>query len=193
MTFEEIKVSIGKKLSDPLLQEYRGLIKDYFKSVMTTMLTNPEVYNLEEIPELVGYKQEEIHFQSGFYDYDMSQIDRVLDVNSLTLNPSNNYGKRYLIREITKDMLNDYIQNDLLLPVDGELIYCKDGKKLKMITGNQVQTLRVSITYIMNPNFDSWLLQDLVTDLKYSERFLMVCIDETARRIKENEIKRTIQ
>ena len=49
MNYTEVRREIGRRLGDPDLKKYRGLVSQCFVSSMCQLLENEENYNLEEI------------------------------------------------------------------------------------------------------------------------------------------------
>ena len=183
MKFGDIKTQIGKQVGDPELQQIRGIVGDKFRAVMTMLLMEPELYSLEEVPECVYADRQSLTFSSGFSNYDAGTVSRVMKVINVLADPVENGGKIYRMIEIGNTEYASCLSNSLLMPIKEEVKWYKEDKVVRFVSGSDA--IRFTIVCLLNPDFDNWGEQDLITTLNYSERFLQMCISETAKLLRE--------
>jgi len=152
MTLLEIKREIGKKLGDPDLAKYRGVVKDAFTDSIVSML-HAEDYTEEEIFSLVLRKETSgVVNGTAMLGYPIKIISVVGSIAG---------EDDHMIRKTPQEI--DRIKTDSeLAPLTNEIFYYLIGNKIYFHPANKTPT--VVFKYIREPEFDTWTDVTVVDD-----------------------------
>jgi hypothetical protein len=161
MTLLEIKREIGKKLGDPDLDKYRGLVKDAFCDAIVSLL-HSEDYTEQEIFSLVE-RTSTSDIASGD-TLPSSSIDAIKILNVVA---STNESAQ-LIRKTPEEI--DRIKTDSELDtLANEKFYYLVGSKIYFYPYST--SMQIVTNYVKDPDFDGWG-DTTIVDGKYKLTFI---------------------
>ena len=189
MVYRDIQREIGKRLGDPDLKRFRGLISQCFVDSMCSVLAKEEGYNMVEIPDLIQEIEHTLDLQNSQYTVSLpslaasGSVIRFLDVFQ---KPDENFTSALTLKEIPKEEYKRMALEVAFRPTSEEVFYFRRGNNIYFVSG-QIADNEVGISvvfqFIENPNPDDWDSKDLITDLNYSRNFIYRIISETVVNI----------
>ena len=189
MIYKDIQREIGKRLGDPDLKRFRGLISQCFVDSMCSVLAKEEGYNMVEIPDLIQEIEHTLDLQNSQYTVSLpslaasGSVIRFLDVFQ---KPDENFTSALTLKEIPKEEYKRMALEVAFRPTSEEVFYFRRGNNIYFVSG-QIADDEVGISvvfqFIENPNPDDWDSKDLITDLNYSRNFIYRIISETVVNI----------
>ena len=189
MVYRDIQREIGKRLGDPDLKRFRGLISQCFVDSMCSVLAKEEGYNMVEIPDLIQEIEHTLDLQNSQYTVSLpslaasGSVIRFLDVFQ---KPDENFTSALTLKEIPKEEYKRMALEVAFRPTSEEVFYFRRGNNIYFVSG-QIADDEVGISvvfqFIENPNPDDWDSKDLITDLNYSRNFIYRIISETVVNI----------
>ena len=189
MIYRDIQREIGKRLGDPDLKRFRGLISQCFVDSMCSVIAKEEGYNMVEIPDLIQEIEHTLDLQNSQYTVSLpslaasGSVIRFLDVFQ---KPDENFTSALTLKEIPKEEYKRMALEVAFRPTSEEVFYFRRGNNIYFVSG-QIADDEVGISvvfqFIENPNPDDWDSKDLITDLNYSRNFIYRIISETVVNI----------
>ena len=190
MVYRDIQREIGKRLGDPDLKRFRGLISQCFVDSMCSVLAKEEGYNMVEIPDLIQEIEHTLALENSQYTVSLpslaasGSVIRFLDVFQ---KPDENFTSALTLKEIPKEEYKRMALEVAFRPTSEEVFYFRRGNNIYFVSG-QIADDEVGISvvfqFIENPNPDDWDGNtDLITDLNYSRNFIYRIISETVVNI----------
>ena len=189
MVYRDIQREIGKRLGDPDLKRFRGLISQCFVDSMCSVLAKEEGYNMVEIPDLIQEIEHTLALENSQYTVSLpslaesGSVIRFLDVFQ---KPDENFTSALTLKEIPKEEYKRMALEVAFRPTSEEVFYFRRGNNIYFVSG-QIADDEVGISvvfqFIENPNPDDWDSKDLITDLNYSRNFIYRIISETVVNI----------
>ena len=190
MVYKDIQREIGKRLGDPDLKRFRGLISQCFVDSMCSVLAKEEGYNMVEIPDLIQEIEHTLALENSQYTVSLpslaasGSVIRFLDVFQ---KPDENFTSALTLKEIPKEEYKRMALEVAFRPTSEEVFYFRRGNNIYFVSG-QIADDEVGISvvfqFIENPNPDDWDGNtDLITDLNYSRNFIYRIISETVVNI----------
>ena len=189
MVYRDIQREIGKRLGDPDLKRFRGLISQCFVDSMCSVLAKEEGYNMVEIPDLIQEIEHTLDLQNSQYTVSLpslaasGSVIRFLDVFQ---KPDENFTSALTLKEVPKEEYKRMALEVAFRPTSEEVFYFRRGNNIYFVSG-QIADDEVGISvvfqFIENPNPDDWDSKDLITDLNYSRNFIYRIISETVVNI----------
>ena len=190
MIYRDIQREIGKRLGDPDLKRFRGLISQCFVDSMCSVLAKEEGYNMVEIPDLIQEIEHTLALENSQYTVSLptlaasGSVIRFLDVFQ---KPDENFTSALTLKEIPKEEYKRMALEVAFRPTSEEVFYFRRGNNIYFVSG-QIADDEVGISvvfqFIENPNPDDWDGNtDLITDLNYSRNFIYRIISETVVNI----------
>ena len=179
MVYRDIQREIGKRLGDPDLKRFRGLISQCFVDSMCGMLAKEEGYNLEHTLDL----------ENSQYTVSLpllaasGSVIRFLDVFQ---KPDENFTSALTLKEIPKEEYKRMALEVAFRPTSEEVFYFRRGNNIYFVSGQIADDeigISVVFQFIENPNPDDWDDKDLIADLNYSRNFIYRIISETVVNI----------
>jgi len=189
MTFDDIKRNIGKRLGDPDLKKYRGLVGDMFVNAMCDLIA-ADRYQPEDIPDLIVDKapNDTVDFENWEASYTLAADTlKFLDVylptaallsGSLTL------------KEVTHAEIKRIRLEPAFAPTYNECFWYRKGSTIRFVlsrdfpVGDQPNNVSFIYHYIKNPVPADWQAHDMIKDLGYSRDFLYACIKQAVEMLK---------
>ena len=189
MIYRDIQREIGKRLGDPDLKRFRGLISQCFVDSMCSVIAKEEGYNMVEIPDLIQEIDHTLDLKNSQYTVSLpslaasGSVIRFLDVFQ---KPDENFTSALTLKEIPKEEYKRMALEVAFRPTSEEVFYFRRGNNIYFVSG-QIADNEVGISvvfqFIENPNPDDWDSKDLITDLNYSRNFIYRIISETVVNI----------
>ena len=190
MVYRDIQREIGKRLGDPDLRRFRGLISQCFVDSMCSVLAKEEGYNMVEIPDLIQEIDHTLNLENSQYTVSLpslatsGSVIRLLDVFQ---RPNENFTSSLTLKEIPKEEYKRMALEVAFRPTSEEVFYFRRGNNIYFVSG-QIADDEVGISvvfqFIENPNPDDWgTSTDLITNLNYSRNFIYRIISETVLNI----------
>ena len=190
MVYRDIQREIGKRLGDPDLKRFRGLISQCFVDSMCSVIAKEEGYNMVEIPDLIQEIEHTLALENSQYTVSLpslaaaGSVIRFLDVFQ---KPDENFTSSLTLKEVPKEEYKRMALEVAFRPTSEEVFYFRRGNNIYFVSG-QIADDEVGISvvfqFIENPNPDDWDSNtDLITDLNYSRNFIYRIISETVVNI----------
>jgi hypothetical protein len=184
MNYTEVRREIGRRLGDPDLKKYRGLVGQCFISSMCQLLENEENYNLEEISGLVIEEQVPLVFDV-VNKSTVNIKDDAIQLLDVYQNEMMALGAGYTFYEATPIEFKRMALERAFRPTEREIFWFRRANKIHFIKSEQVVgTPIVVLQYLMNPDPTTW--QDntnLITGENFSRNFLYKVIGKTVENI----------
>ena len=190
MVYRDIQREIGKRLGDPDLRRFRGLINQCFVDSMCSVLAKEEGYNMVEIPDLIKEIDHTLDLQNSQYTVSLpslaasGSVIRLLDVFQ---RPDENFTSTLTLKEIPKEEYKRMALEVAFRPTSEEVFYFRRGNNIYFVSGQIADDeigISVVFQFIENPDPDDWdTSTDLITGLNYSRNFIYRIISETVLNI----------
>ena len=190
MVYRDIQREIGKRLGDPDLRRFRGLISQCFVDSMCSVLAKEEGYNMVEIPDLIQEIDHTLNLENSQYTVSLpslatsGSVIRLLDVFQ---RPNENFTSSLTLKEIPKEEYKRMALEVAFRPTSEEVFYFRRGNNIYFVSGQLADDeggISVVFQFIENPNPDDWgTSTDLITNLNYSRNFIYRIISETVLNI----------
>ena len=190
MVYRDIQREIGKRLGDPDLRRFRGLISQCFVDSMCSVLAKEEGYNMVEIPDLIQEIDHTLNLENSQYTVSLpslatsGSVIRLLDVFQ---RPNENFTSSLTLKEIPKEEYKRMALEVAFRPTSEEVFYFRRGNNIYFVSGQLADDevgINVVFQFIENPNPDDWgTSTDLITNLNYSRNFIYRIISETVVNI----------
>ena len=188
MNYTEVRREIGRRLGDPDLKKFRGLVGQWFVSSMCQQLVDEESYNIEEVSGLILDDYQMITFSNGNQTTISVRDDaiKLLDVfqsSEITL------GSGVTLIEITQTEYKRMNLERAFRPTEREMFWFRRGNKIHFIRGEELSNQTSSppvivLQYLMNPDPTTWEdITDLVNTENFSRNFLYKCINRATANI----------
>jgi|TARA_R100000750_G_C2346329_1_gene96506 hypothetical protein len=190
MKFRDVLREVGKRLGDPDLRKYKGLVRQCFVDSMAKMLYDEEGYNLVEIPDLI--KEVE-------HTLDISNQQATVDIPSLAMSgsvirlvdvfqrPQINFETAITLKEIPYSEFKRMQLEVSFRPARNEVFWFRRGNIIYIVTSevaSKLVDLPLVFQFIENPNPGDWVgTIDMISDLSYSRNFLYRVIGATVDSI----------
>ena len=175
MTLSDIKTKIGRRVADPSLDTYSGVVQDYFEQAFATLLKKNDAngfpYYLNEISPSIQTKN--IQMDTVVFDVRIDSINfpNLLKIYAL----DTSHLSRIQFKLTSMETLNGIASISEVKPPDDEGYWAMDGA---IIRGYLNDLVTVRIKYITNPVPADWDdTDDFVIDLKYGYGFIVDCIE----------------
>jgi len=190
MVYRDIQREIGKRLGDPDLKRFRGLISQCFVDSMCSVLAKEEGYNMVEIPDLIKEIDHTLDLENSQYTVSLpslaasGSVIRLLDVFQ---RPDENFTSTLTLKEIPKEEYKRMALEVAFRPTSEEVFYFRRGNNIYFVSGQIADDeigISVVFQFIENPDPDDWdTSTDLITGLNYSRNFIYRIISETVLNI----------
>lgn len=177
MTLSEIMLDIGKRLGDPDLKKYRGLVRSVFVQSICDSV-KAEEYDLSDINDIVA------EVSANIYESDSEIVAslpadmlKLLDVSlPIDMHPDNT---DTVLKEVDIEEVKRMAIEDAFHPVGQEVFYYRKGNSLRILLSREADLpndFSIKILYIKSPDSSSWGWD---TNLDYSLGFIYKCINNT--------------
>tara|TARA_R100000664_G_scaffold2996_1_gene7046 strand:+ start:12808 stop:13431 length:624 start_codon:yes stop_codon:yes gene_type:complete len=190
MVYRDIQREIGKRLGDPDLKRFRGLISQCFVDSMCSVLAKEEGYNLVEIPDLIQEVEHTLELENSQYTVSLpslassGSVIRLLDVFQ---RPDTNFTSALTLKEIPKEEYKRMALEVAFRPTSEEVFYFRRGNNIYFVSGQIADDsvgIAVTFQFIENPDPSVWDNNiDLISHLNYSRNFIYRIISETVQNI----------
>ena len=145
MTWNEIKLELGKKLGDPSGVKFGGVLKNYFRAAYNEYVpTAPteQLYLLQTVQEVaMSEKQGSYNMTPGYMFINISAPSYSDDPNR----------KRFT--QVTDSVFALSVSNPIMSPTSSEVLWFRDNNILRMLC--DVAELKYRLNYLPDINFDS--------------------------------------
>jgi len=190
MVYRDVLREIGKRLGDPDLKRFRGLVSQCFVDSMCSVLAKEEGYNLVEIPDLIQEIDHTLDLQNSQYTVSLPSIatsGSVIKFLDVFQRPDQNFTSALTLKEIPQEEYKRMALEVAFRPTSEEVFYFRRGNNVYFVSG-QIADDEVEISvvfqFIENPNPEDWdESTDLITGLNYSRNFIYRIIGETVLNI----------
>jgi hypothetical protein len=190
MVYRDVLREIGKRLGDPDLKRFRGLVSQCFVDSMCSVLAKEEGYNLVEIPDLIQEIDHTLDLQNSQYTVSLPSIatsGSVIKLLDVFQRPDQNFTSALTLKEIPQEEYKRMALEVAFRPTSEEVFYFRRGNNVYFVSG-QIADDEVEISvvfqFIENPNPEDWdESTDLITGLNYSRNFIYRIIGETVLNI----------
>ena len=188
MNYTEVRREIGRRLGDPDLKRYRGLVGQCFVSSMCQQLEDEESYNLEEVSGLVLDDHQILIFSNGDQTT-ISVRDDAIKLTDVFQSSEVSFGSGVTLIEITQTEYKRMNLERAFRPTEREMFWFRRGIKIHFIRGESGSTQTSSppvivLQYLMNPDPTTWEdITDLVNTENFSRNFLYKCINRATANI----------
>ena len=190
MKYRDILREIGKRLGDPDLQKFRGLVNQCFVDSMCGMLAKGEGFNLVEIPDLIKEVEHNLIFENSQVDVSLPSLalsGSVIKLVDVFQRPSMNFTQALTLKEIPTEEFKRMALEVSFRPTSEEVFYFRRGNNIYFVSGQLVSDgadTAVVFQFIENPNPDDWNGNvDLIAELNYSRNFIYRVIGESVLNI----------
>ena len=146
MTLAEVKREIGKKLGDPDLKRYRGLVKTVFQDAIVNLI-KAEDYTFEEISTLIKTVENSDVVNGASVPAGVNAY-RILNITG-----ANGAGDSRMIR-MTPDDFDRVKVDSSYGNMTGEAFYYLVGNVIYLYPTDS--ELNILVQYIEEPDFDGW-------------------------------------
>ena len=190
MIYRDILREIGKRLGDPDLKRFRGVVTQCFVDSMCGILSKEEGYNDVEIPDLIKEVEHTLDFSNSQYTVSLPSLSgsgSVIRLMDVFQRPDENFTSSLTLKEIPKEDYKRMALEVSFRPASEEVFYFRRGNNIYFVSG-QIADDEVSTTvvfqFIENPNPDDWkMTTNFMTNLNYSRNFIYRVINETVKNI----------
>ena len=157
MLLSEILTKVGRRVADPNLDTYSGVVQDYFEQAFVTLIKKRSEGSLlpyyeNEILPLISSDIEKITINNGYGTLDVSTLSNMLYIYDLSTTVDFVVNYRY----ISAQELNDKIYNPNLFPTSSEGYWSKLGKYIRVLTGITGASIAFHVGLVKNPETDKW-------------------------------------
>ena len=157
MLLSDIKTNIGRRVADPLLDTYSGVVQGYFEQAFLALIRKRSENSLlpvyeDEITPLLDFHRAILTPYNGLADFDISEIDNLLYVFAILSPITSIVNYKY----ITIKELNDISLNPNLLPSTKEGYWSKLGKRIRVLISGGSKSIAMDIALVKNPDISEW-------------------------------------
>jgi len=190
MKYRDILREVGKRLGDPDLQRFRGLVSQCFVDSMCGLLAKEEGYNLVEIPDLIKEVEHNLVFENSQITVslpDLASSGSVIKLVDVFQRPSMDFVQALTLKEIPREEFKRMALEVSFRPTSEEVFYFRRGNNVYFVSGQLIDDgadTAVVFQFIENPNPDDWSGDvDLISGLNYSRNFIYRVIGEAVLNI----------
>jgi hypothetical protein len=195
MIYRDILREIGKRLGDPDLKRFRGVVSQSFVDSMCSILSKEEDYNDVEIPDLIKEVDHTLVFENSQYMVSLPSLagsGSVIRLVDVFQRPSENFTSSLTLKEIPREDYKRMALEVSFRPTSEEVFYFRRGNNIYFVSGeiaDDESSTTVVFQFIENPNPDDWANSvNLVTELNYSRNFIYRVINETISNISNQPL-----
>jgi len=176
VTLNDIKLKIGRRVSDPEATRYGDAIEDYFIDSMCEVIASESV-SYDEIAPLV--------LEEAYSLSEMNAVSKyVLAFDDLLVAPKPIIESIELTEKTTEQLIFA-LNNDFLKPALNEGLWSKEHNVFRFLVNSEKATIQILFKSIKNPDKSDWgSTDDLVTDLGYGRHFIYQCINLASAKMK---------
>jgi len=136
MTWNEIKLELGKKLGDPSGVKFGGVLKNYFRAaylkyVPTAPLEQLHLVNVSAAIQLSSMKG----------DYTILKNSLFINISASNFSDAES-SRRYI--EVTPSEYSLSATNPFMKPISSEVMWFRDGNIIRILSNNDSITARVN-------------------------------------------------
>jgi len=190
MIYKDVQKEIGKRLGDPDLKRFRGLISQCFVDSMCSVLAKEENYNLVEIPDLIKEIDHTLDLKNSQYTVSLPSIassGSVIRFLDIFQRPNEDFASALTLKEIPQEEYKRMALEVAFRPTSEEIFYFRRGNNIYFVSGqlaDEEVEISVVFQFIENPNPDEWNDNtNLINTLNYSRNFIYRIISETVVNI----------
>ena len=190
MKYREILREVGKRLGDPDLQRFKGLVSQCFVDSMCGMLAKDEGYNLVEIPDLIKEVEHQLDFDNAQVSVSLPSIAEsgsVIKLVDVFQRPSTDFTNSLTVKEIPAEEFKRMALEVSFRPAAEEVFYFRRGNNVYFVSGqfaDDMGEVSVVFQFIENPDPSDWSGEtNLISGLNYSRNFIYRVIGETVVNI----------
>ena len=190
MKFRDALREIGKRLGDPDLRKYKGLVRQCFVDSMAKILYEEEGFNLVEIPDLIKEVEHTLDIsnqQATISVPALAESGSVIRLVDVFQRPQIDFNIAVTLKEIPYDEFKRMALEVSFRPARYEVFWFRRGNKIYIVTSelaSELGDLPLVFQFIENPNPIDWTGNvDLIADLSYSRNFLYRVIGSTVENI----------
>ena len=190
MKFRDALREIGKRLGDPDLRQYKGLVRQCFVDSMAKILYDEEGFNLVEIPDLIKEVEHSLDIsnqQATVSVPSLAASGSVIRLVDVFQRPQVDLNASITLKEIP---YSEYKRMQLEIsfrPARYEVFWFRRGNIIYLVASELVSLLgniTLVFQFIENPDPSDWTGSvDLISDLSYSRNFLYRVIGSTVDNI----------
>jgi len=201
MTYEDIKRNIGKRLGDPDLDIYRGLVGDMFVNAMCDLLMEDK-YQPEDIPDLLvdtePVDEDGDSVDVAFVNWEGSwELPRdTLKFLDVYLSTADLMTTQLTLKEVDHEEIKRIQLEPAFAPTHTECFWYRKGASIKFVLSKDFKpsespaSFPFVFSYIKNPNPDDWTTAiDLISNKGYSRDFLYTAINGAVNMLKGSELR----
>jgi hypothetical protein len=188
MNYTDVRREIGRRLGDPDLRKYRGLVGQCFISSMCEQLEDEESYNIEEISGLIFDDHQILVFSDGD-QVTITVRDDAIKLMDVFQSSDISLGSGVTLIEITQTEYKRMNLERAFRPTERELFWFRRGNKIHFIRSREASAQSsgspvIVLQYLMNPEPVTWEdVTDLVNTENFSRNFLYKVIGKTVVNI----------
>jgi len=190
MKYRDILREIGKRLGDPDLRRFRGVVSQCFVDSMCDIISKEEGYNDVEIPDLIKEVEHTLNLKNSQYTVSLPSLSgsgSVIRLMDVFQRPDESFTSSLTLKEIPREDYKRMALEVSFRPASEEVFYFRRGNNIYFVSG-EIADDEVSITvvfqFIENPNPNNWSDNtDLIKTLNYSRNFIFRVINETVKNI----------
>ena len=190
MKFRDALREIGKRLGDPDLRQYKGLVRQCFVDSMAKILYEEEGFNLVEIPDLIKEVEHtlDISNQQAVVNVPtLAKSGSVIRLVDVFQRPQVDFNIAVTLKEIPYEEFKRMALEVSFRPARYEVFWFRRGNQIYIVTSElaaELGNLPLVFQFIENPNPGDWTGNvDLISDLSYSRSFLYRVIGSTVENI----------
>ena len=182
MTYDEIKREIGKRLGDPDLTKYRGLIGNYFLQGVCELAIDAPI---EEIQELVV----DISGTNVFFVNHEASVNipkGTLKVMDVFIDPAGLVTSDLILKAVDHDDIKRMNLEPAYKPAGNECFWFRVGNTIRFLLSEDWEgenTFNFTIQAIYSPDKIIWT-GSMIDDHGYSRGFLYRCIDNAVAKLR---------
>ena len=186
MNYTEVRREIGRRLGDPDLKKYRGLVSQCFVSSMCQLLESEENYNVEEISGLI--QDEVVTIRFDYYNHATVTLrDDAIKLIGLYQHIIASLGAGFVFHEITPTEFKRMSLERAFRPTETEIFWFRRGVNIHFIKSDHSYSLGdlpIVLQYLMNPDPTQWQdTTNLITGENLSRNFIYKAISKTVENI----------
>ena len=190
MKYRDALREIGKRLGDPDLRQYKGLVRQCFVDSMAKILYDEEGFNLVEIPDLIKEVEHPLDVSARQATVSIPSIatsGSVIRLVDVFQRPQVDLNLAVTLKEIPYEDYKRMQMEVSFRPARDEVFWFRRGNIAYVITSEKVSTvgtLPLVFQFIENPDPSDWIGSvDLIADKSYSRNFLYRVIGSTVENI----------
>ena len=162
MVYRDIQKEIGKRLGDPDLKRFRGLISQCFVDSMCSVLAKEEGYNMVEIPDLIKEVDHTLNLENSQYTISLPQLagsGSVIKLLDVFQRPDENFTSALTLKEIPQEEYKRMALEVAFRPTSEEVFYFRRGNYIYFVSGQIADSeVKISVVFqfIENPDPSEW-------------------------------------